>query len=179
MSIMDYAPRGLMEWAPVIGASAASGGAVLARMSSNAWISSHPEVTGWFASLAVAGGFLIAGRPGEAVAVALTGTATAAPLIIARASSKAESAAKGGTGYVAAEMANPMLGAIYADQLNGLGYATASDVPHAYGTVPGVAGVGAFAGPMQDQGSGAPINLLGAGSNHMTMAGRYGTTVMG
>lgn len=172
MSIMDYAPRGLMDWAPAIGASAASGGAVLARMFGNPWMASHPEATGWLTSLAVAGGFLIAGRPAEAMAVALTGTATVAPLVLAKGAGLA------GVGYVAAETANPLLGMVRADQLNGLGYATASRVPHAYGTVPGVAGVGATAGPMQDQGGGAPINLLGPGSNHMTMAQRYGTTHM-
>lgn len=172
MSIMDYAPRGLMEWAPVIGAGTASGGAVLARMFvPGTWFGRNADVTGWLAALGVAGAFAFTGRAGEAAAVALTGTAAALPNILNR-------MANGGLGYVAAETANPLLGMVRADQINGLGYATASPQPHAYGTVPGVAGAGGFAGPMQDIGGGAPISLLGPGGNHMGLAARYGTTHM-
>lgn len=173
MSITDYAPRGLMQWSPIIGASAATGGAVLARMvTPGSWFGRNSELTGLLIAYGISAGLAFTGNRDEAAAVALTGTAAALPRVLEKL------ATGGGFGYVTAETANPLLGMVRADQINGLGYATASPQPHAYGTVPGVAGVSNFAGPMQDQGGGAPINLLGSGSNHMNLAARYGHTHM-
>lgn len=185
---MDYAPRGLHEAAPLIGSGVASSGAVLARMfaTPGSWIARHADVTGWLISLGV-GGILaiIPSTRAAALMTALGGTAAALPRVL---ESFAAKAAVAGVGYYAAETANPLLagagvGMVRADQLNGagVGYVTAGRQPHAYGTVPGVAGVGNFAGPMQDMGGGAPINLLqGGGANHtaMGLASRYGTTHM-
>lgn len=184
---MDYAPRGLLEAAPLIGSGAASSGAVLARMfaTPGSWFARNPDVTGWLISLGVSG--ILAAIPSTrsaALMTALGGTAAGLPRILEAFATKA---AVAGVGYYAAETANPLLagagvGMVRADQLNGagVGYAVAARQPHAYGTVPGVAGVGSFAGPMQDIGGGAPIQLLQGGTNHtaMGLASRYGTTHM-
>lgn len=183
---MDYAPRGVHEAAPLIGSGAASSGAVLARMfaSPGSWASRHADFTGLLIGGAAAAALAISPSTRSAAPMAVFGAIAAAlPRIL---ESIAAKAAVAGVGYYAAETANPLLagslGVVRADQLNGLGYATANRVPPAYGTVPGVAGLGggSFAGPMQDVGAGAPINLLGSGTNHgpMGLAGRYGTTHM-
>lgn len=184
---MDYAPRGLLEAAPLIGSGAASSGAVLARMfaTPGSWFARHADMTGLLISLGVSG--VLAAMPSTrsaAVMTALGGVAAALPRVLEALAAKA---AVAGVGYYAAETANPLLagpgvGMVRADQLNGagVGYAVAARQPHAYGTVPGVAGVGSFAGPMQDVGGGAPIQLLQGGTNHtaMGLASRYGTTHM-
>lgn len=175
----DYMPRGLMEWAPVIGAGAASSGSVLARAFGGAsWFGRNPDLTGWIIAAAAAAGVGFTKSKDAGVMIFLGGTAVALPKILERVASGA-----GLLGYYAAETANPLLagqmGMVRADQINGLGYATASQQPHAYGTVPGVAGSGAFAGPMADNGGGAPVNLLGPPSNHMSLAKHYGATHMG
>jgi len=175
----DYMPRGLMEWAPVIGAGAASSGSVLARAFGGAtWFGRNPDLTGWIIAAAAAAGVGFTKSKDAGVMIFLGGTAVALPKILERVASGA-----GLLGYYAAETANPLLagqmGMVRADQINGLGYATASQQPHAYGTVPGVAGSGAFAGPMADNGGGAPVNLLGPPSNHMSLARHYGATHMG
>lgn len=178
--IEEYMPRGLMEWAPVIGAGAASGGTVLARMFAPAgsWFARNAEMTGVLVSSAVAGALAISeGTRPAAAQVFFGGLAAGLPQVFA--SWVAKPSAVAGVGYYAAETANPMLGQVQANQLNGLGYATASPTPHAYGTVPGVAGAGAMAGPMQDRGMGAPVNLLGPATHHMNLAQRYGATHMG
>ncbi len=177
--ITDYMPRGLMEWAPVIGASAAASGSVLARMFAppGSWFARNADVTGWLLSSAIAGAMYASPgtRPG-AMMTFLGGTAAALPKILE--AMLAKPAAVSGIGYYAAETANPLLagsgmGIVRADQL---GYATASQQPPSYGTVPGVAGIGGVAGPTADMG--APINLLGPGS-HMALARHYGATHMG
>lgn len=171
-SLGDYMPRGLMEWAPVIGAGAASSGTVLARMLAPAgsWFSRNSEVTGVLISSALAGGMYASpSTRGASMMVFLGGLATGLPRILER------FAAGGlaGLGYYAAETANPLLGMVRADQL---GYATAGRQPHAYGTVPGVAGHGgAIAGPMSDSGNGPPVNMLGTG-DHMSMSRKFGAT---
>jgi hypothetical protein len=89
-----------------------------------------------------------------------------------------------GVGWYTTETANPLLagqmGMYQVNQVNGLGYPTAAPQPHAYGTVPGVAG------PMQDNGSppvnllGGNINLLGGGSPSIAgLSSMYGATIMG
>lgn len=175
--IGEYMPRGLMEWAPVLGAGTAASGTVLARMFAPAgsWFARNAEVSGWLLSSIVAGG--LAASPSTRPAAMMTflgGTAAALPRILE--SIAAKSGAVSGIGYYAAETANPMLGMVRADQL---GYATAGQQPRAYGTVPGVAGVGAFAGPMSDNGGGAPVNLLGPATHHMNLASKFGATHMG
>ncbi len=174
---MDYAPRGLLEAAPLIGSGTASSGAVLAGMfaTPGSWFARNPDATGWLLSAGVAG--VLAAMPSTRSAALMTflgGTVTALPRILA---SFAAKSAVAGVGYYQAETANPLLGMVRADQLNGLGYAVAARQPHAYGTVPGVAGV---AGPMQDVGGGAPIHLLqgGGGQGPMGLAAHYGATHM-
>ena len=179
---MDYAPRGVHEAAPLIGSGAASSGAVLARMlaTPGSWASRHADLTGLLVGGAAALALAISPSTRSAAPMAAFGAIAAAlPRVLEAFAAKA---AVAGVGYYAAETANPLLagpgvGVVRADQLNGLGYATANRVPPAYGTVPGVAG---FAGPMQDVGAGAPINLLGSGTSHnpMGLAARYGTTHM-
>lgn len=173
----DYMPRGLMEWAPAIGAGAASGGTILARMLAPAgsWFARNAELTGILVSAAVAGG--LAASPSTraaAVPAIVGGLAAGLPMVLA----KFTGVGLSGLGYYAAETANPLLGMVRADQLNGLGYATAGRQPHAYGTVPGVAGHGAIAGPIADNGGGPPVNLLGPASDHMMMASKFGATHM-
>lgn len=178
----DYAPRGVHEAAPLIGSGAASSGAVLARMfaTPGSWSSRNADLAGLLLGAAAAGALALMPSTRSAAPMAAFGALAAAlPRVL---ESMAAKAAVAGVGYYAAETANPLLagpgmGMVRADQLNGLGYAVANKVPHAYGTVPGVAG---FAGPMQDVGAGAPINLLGSGNSHnpMGLAGKYGTTHM-
>jgi hypothetical protein len=169
----DYMPRGLMEWAPVIGAATASGGSVLARLFGGAsWFARNSDLTGWFLSSAAGLGVGMTRSKDAGMMIFLGGTAVALPKILERVVS-----GQGVLGYYAAETANPLLGMVRADQINGLGYATAQQQPHAYGTVPGVAG--AVAGPMQDVGGGAPVNLLGPATHHMSLAKHYGATHMG
>lgn len=174
----DYMPRGLMEWAPVIGAGTAASGSVLARVfGGSSWFARNPEVSGWLLSLAVGAGVGFMESKPAGVMIALGGTAAALPRIAEK-----MAAGAGLLGYYAAETANPLLagmGMVRADQLNGLGYATSGEVPRAYGTVPGVAGAGAIAGPMADNGGGAPVNLLGPATSHMALAKHYGATHMG
>lgn len=174
--IGEYMPHGLMEWAPVIGAGTAGVGTVLARMFAPAgsWFSRNAEVSGVLASTAVAAG--LAAMPSTRSAAMMTfigGLAAGLPRILERYA--AGPAAVAGVGYYAAETANPLLGMVRADQL---GYATAGQQPRAYGTVPGVAG-GALAGPMADNGGGAPVNLLGPATHHMSLARHFGATHMG
>lgn len=179
--IADYMPRGLMEWSPVIGAAVASGGTVLTRMWAHpgSWFASHAEATGVLAStvLGAAIGFTKDRHAG--VMIALGGLAVGLPRLLESMAAKSAitSAGTSGIGYYAAETASPLLGAYQANQLNGLGYATSSVQPHAYGTVPGVAG--AMAGPMQDRGMGAPVNLLGPATHHVNLAKHYGATHLG
>ena len=86
-----------------------------------------------------------------------------------------------GVGWPVTETANPLLGMVQANQVNGpVGYAVAAQQPHAYGTVPGVAG------PMQDHGGppvnllGGQVNLLGSGSPSISgLSSMYGATIMG
>jgi hypothetical protein len=174
-SLGDYMPRGLMEWAPVLGAGTAASGTVLARVMAPAgsWFSRNAEMSGVLLSSAVAAA--LAAMPGTRPAALMTflgGVAAGLPRILER---YALGGGVSGIGYYAAETANPLLGMVRADQL---GYATAGRQPHAYGTVPGVAG-GALAGPMADSGNGPPVNLLGHGhGDHMSMASRFGATHM-
>lgn len=86
-----------------------------------------------------------------------------------------------GLGWYTTETANPMLGMPTAHQINGVGYPVAADQPHAYGTVPGVAGP--VAGPVVDQGQ-SPINLLNGqinllgngGPSISSLSSLYGST---
>lgn len=175
--IGDYMPRGLMEWAPVLGGGVAASGTVLARMFAPAgsWFARNAEVSGWLLSSAVAGAMVFSPSTKPAAMMTfLGGTAAALPRILE--SFLAKTSPVAGIGYYSAETANPMLGMVRADQL---GYATAGQQPHAYGTVPGVAGAGAFAGPMSDNGNGAPVNLLGPATHHMSLASKFGATHMG
>jgi hypothetical protein len=173
-SLGDYMPNSLLEWSPAIGAGVQGVGALAARMflSPDSWFARHSEVTGVFAAVLAAGGMALSPSTRGAVGGTIAGAvASAAPRLIESMVAKAPVA---GVGYYAAETANPMLGMVRADQINGLGYATAQPQPHAYGTVPGVAG--AVAGPIADNGHGAPVNLLGPPTHHMQLAARYGAT---
>lgn len=176
-AITQYMPRGLMEWAPVLGAGTASGGAMLARMLAPAgsWIAMHADAAGVIMSTIVGAAVGVTQDKHAGVMVVLGGLAVGLPRVLESWMAKSHPVA--GIGYYAAETANPLLGQVQASQINGLGYATSGQVPHAYGTVPGVAG--AMAGPMQDRGMGAPVNLLGPATHHMALARHYGATHMG
>lgn len=179
--IADYMPRGLMEWAPVIGAGVATTGATMVKhvAPAGSWFARNPDLTGILLSSAVAGAMAVSdGTRPAAMMTFLGGLAAGLPRVL---ESLVGGSPVAGIGYYAAETANPLLGQVQANQIAGLGYATASQQPHAYGTVPGVAGAmaGAMAGPMQDRGQGAPVHLLGPGSHHMNLARHYGATHMG
>lgn len=175
----DYLPRGLHDAAPLIGGGAASAGAVMARMyaSPGSWHARNPDATGLMLSAAVAAAF--AAFPSTRGASAMTllgGIAASLPRILEGMASKKMA----GVGYYTAETANPLLagsydggmGLVQASDLNGLGYATSSQVPHAYGTVPGVAG------PVQETGQGVSL-LQGASSGTGSLSARYGATHWG
>lgn len=177
LGLSEYMPKGLIEWSPFIGAAAASGGVILVKKyaKSDSWFAANPEISGWIFSSIVAGAFYLSpSTRSAAIPAFLGGTAAALPKIIAKKAGMLTGIS--GLGYYQAETANPLLGMVQADQL---GYATASNVAPAYGTVPGVAGAGAIAGPIADDGYGAPVNLLGAPSSHMNLARHYGATHMG
>lgn len=72
-----------------------------------------------------------------------------------------------GLGWASYEGANPLLGMPSAQQISGpMGYAMATNQPHAYGTVPGVAG------PMRETGHPPVTQSSGPG-----MASLYGATL--
>jgi hypothetical protein len=134
----------------VIAAGAGTGAAVATRLltapgsKAYAW----SEAIGLFAGLGAAGamaampGTREAGKLGLAVVAVTQGLRVAESFLTGRA---------GGVGWAMQETANPLLGMPSAQQIAGVGYAMATQQPHAYGTVPGVAG--ATAGPMMDTGS--------------------------
>jgi hypothetical protein len=72
-------------------------------------------------------------------------------------------------------------------ELKGLGFPAASDVPHAYGTIPGVAGAqlaspGGGAPPVSLMGAASPaaMHLLGIGGPPVHgLANSYGATLLG
>lgn len=174
-----FMPQSVVEYSPFIGAGASGLGATLARKGVlPAWFSARPETTGFIASvLAAAAMYAFPSTRAGALMTLLGGLAARAPALI-------DSALGGALGYTTYESANPLLGYPVANQIQGaggggMGYATWGVQPHAYGTVPGVAGAGggAIAGPTADTG-GNPINLLGSGSLS-SLAARYGSTHMG
>jgi hypothetical protein len=169
-----FMPQGLVEYAPLIGAGASGIGSLAARRGLlPAWFGAHPEATGLItAGLASLAMWAFPSTRGGALMTFLGGLAASAPRLI-------EAAIAGTLGYTTYETANPTLGYPVANQINGLGYAVASNQPHAYGTVPGVAGAGggAIAGPAMDTG-GNTINLLGSGSLS-NLARNFGSTIIG
>jgi len=171
-----FMPQSVVEYSPFIGAGASGLGATLARKGVlPAWFSARPETTGFLAgALAAALMYAFPSTRAGALMTFLGGLAARAPAIL-------DAAIGGALGYTTYETANPLLGYPVANQIQGggMGYATWGDQPHAYGTVPGVAGAGggAIAGPVADTG-GNPINLLGSGSLS-NLAAHYGATHMG
>jgi hypothetical protein len=176
-------PTGMERvWGAAVGAGAGTIGAIAARRlaSPGGWASRWSEavglLTGAGASLLMVSmpGTRAAGWMGLVAAALNNGLRVLEQVVFSGA----------GVGWTVTETANPMLGMVQAQQLNGgFGYATAGQQPHAYGTVPGVAGI---AGPIAD-GNGPPVNLMGSGVNLLghgspSIAGlssRYGATIMG
>lgn len=173
-------PTGMERvWGAAVGAGVGTVGAIAARKlaSPGGWASRWSEAVG-----------LLTGAGASLLMVSMPGTRAAGWMgLVATALNNGlrvlEQVMFGG-GAVGWPVATQM-GMVQADQINGLGYTMASQQPHAYGTVPGVAGV---AGPIAD-GSGPPVNLmgLGGGVNLLgqggggigSLAGRYGATIMG
>lgn len=164
---------------PVVGgtiaAAAGTVGAIAARMLSAPGTKAYAysEGIGLFAGLAAAGamyalpGTREAGKLGLAITAVTQGLRTLESFLAGRAS--------GGVGWTMTETANPLLAGLgmpSAQQINGagMGYAMATPQPHAYGTVPGVAG--AVAGPMQETGGPPAQN-----QNSNAMSRLYGATI--
>lgn len=183
-------PTGMERvWGAAVGTGAGTIGAIAARRlaTPGGWASRWSEAVG-----------LLTGAGASLVMVAMEGTRAAGWMGLVSAGLNNGlrlleqvlfgGGATAGVGWYTTETANPALGLYQANQVNGLGYATAGQQPHAYGTVPGVAGFGgqAMAGPMQDNGQppvnllGGHINLLGGGSPSIAgLSQMYGATIMG
>lgn len=173
-------PTGMERvWGAAVGTGAGTIGAIAARRLGTAggWASRNSEVVG-----------LLTGGVVSAAMIAMEGTRAAGWMgLVAtvlnnglRIVEQALFGGVAGVGWYTTETANPLLGMVQANQVNGLGYQVAAQQPHAYGTVPGVAG------PMQDNGQppvnllGGQINLLGQGSPSIAgLSQMYGATVMG
>lgn len=174
-------PTGMERvWGAAVGAGAGSIGAIAARRlaTPGGWASRWSEAVG-----------LLVGAGASAAMIAMPGTRAAGWMGLVSAGLNNGlrlleqilfGGGTAGVGWYATETANPHLGMVQAQQVNGLGYATAGQVPHAYGTVPGVAG------PMQDNGSppvnllGGQVNLLGGGGGSIAgLSAMYGATIMG
>lgn len=172
-------PTGMERvWGAAVGAGAGTIGAIAARRlaAPGGWASRWSEAVG-----------LLVGAGASTAMIAMPGTRAAGWMGLVAVTLnnglrllEQVLFGSGQVGWYTTETANPHLGMVQANQVNGLGYQVAAQQPHAYGTVPGVAG------PMQDNGQppvnllGGQINLLGGGSPSIAgLSSMYGATIMG
>jgi hypothetical protein len=175
-------PTGMERvWGAAVGVGAGTVGAIAARRlaTPGGWASRWSEAVG-----------LLTGAGASLAMIAMEGTRAAGWMGLVSATLNNGlrlleqvlfGSGTAGVGWYATETANPLLGMVQANQVNGqMGYAVAAQQPHAYGTVPGVAG------PMQDNGQppvnllGGQVNLLGGGSPSIAgLSSMYGATIMG
>lgn len=149
---------------PLATIAASAAGSAVAIGSRALGYAKYSEGIGLFAGIAAGGALWASGdKAGGKLAMAVTVANSGLRLLEQFLMSSAPS-----LGWASYESANPALGMPSAQQIagGGMGYAMATQQPHAYGTVPGVAG------PMMDTGR-PPVSQ----SNGAGMAALYGATL--
>ena len=157
---------------PLWGAVAASGAGTAASIAARAvGHGKYSEGIGLFVGLATGGAMWAfpstsdAGKLGVAVTLATQGLRVLESLLFGAPALAPDASLP--VGWTTTETANPLLGMPSAQQIAGpMGYAMATQQPHAYGTVPGVAG------PQRDNGY-PPVSQ----NNGPGLSSLYGATI--